>query len=301
MEIATTTAVPTPAAQQAIAQDSSPELNETHEEPSESAEQVQAAIERRLRVLDHDFELPETVPEEHVSKFKEIADSLNKGWTQKNQSLAEEKRQLQAWYQAEQQRLVQTQAAIDKVAELRALETQLKSYEGVTPEQWAQWAEQDSVAAQKAFMAYQALKAKRDSLDGEVKQVQRSFEQEQQRQISAVIEYGQKVLSEKAPDLNDGMKAAIIKSLTEDYGINGSHPLDRAVSWVANMHPGIVMLARDAYLYRQSLKKASAPEAKPQPQPIAKVGTNATAAKSPDQMSMREWMEWRNKQVRRKA
>lgn len=67
------------------------------------------------------------------------------------------------------------------------------------------------------------------------------------------------------------------------------------------MDPGLVLAIHESQLYRQSLEKAKAKPATPQPQPVQKVGSVAPTSKTPDKMSMNEWLEWREKDLRRKG
>jgi hypothetical protein len=46
------------------------------------------------------------------------------------------------------------------------------------------------------------------------------------------------------------------------------------------------------------IKKASVKPTAPPPKPVTKVGTKATASVNPDDMSMDEWVKWRNKKAK---
>ena len=66
------------------------------------------------------------------------------------------------------------------------------------------------------------------------------------------------------------------------------------------MDPRIVLMMNDAYAFRQAKQQAAVKPQAPTPEPVQKVGASAPAAKTPDKMSMADWMEWRNRQVARK-
>lgn len=254
---------------------------EDYEEPEEEIEVSFAA---------NPVKLPRDLPPEVVERVKEIAKSLDTGFTQKTQSVAEERRAIE---QARAQIAAQAQAAqvaVQEIAQLKSIDTQLDAYAKVD---WQTFADQDPTAAQKHFMQYTALQNKRAETQRVMESKQQHFVSQQQAATEALLSRGRQVLSEKIPEWGETKQQQLAQHSQKAYGFRPDE-----LAYV--MDPRVVLMMNDAYLYRQSIQKATAKPAAPQPEPVQKVGGTASVAKSPDKMSMTEWLEMRERQLRRK-
>jgi hypothetical protein len=265
----------------------------------ENGEPVQTPPPKRsIKFIDHDMDLPDWVTPEQEVEISEIGKELERGVQRKFQTAAQELRaaqEMRQQWQAEQQA---QREAFQEVAELVSLDKQLAAYKDAngnefTPMQWMQWQQQDPQAASAAFMQYQALQNQRNAIAGKLESKKTEFTQKQQAELARLHSEGQRVLQEKIPEWGAAKQQALAKHAQEAYGFQPqelSNVLD----------PRVVLLMHDAMQYRQSLEKAKAKPAAPTPQPVQKVGSVAPVSKTPDKMSDKEWIEWREKQVARK-
>jgi hypothetical protein len=275
------------------------ELETPEPQLDENGDPIQAPVKRSIKFIDHDIDLPDGLDEATAERLTAIGKELEAGATRKFQSAADERKaveQMRAQFHAEQQA---QREAFQEVAELVALDKQLASYKDAqgnefTPMQWAQWAQQDPQAAQTAFMQYQALQNQRQAVAQKLEAKKSEFTQRQQAEMARLHSEGQRVLQEKIPEWGAAKQQALAKHSQEAYGFKSEE--------LANvMDPRVVLMMNDAMLYRQSLEKAKAKPAAPTIQPVQKVGSVAPVSKTPDKMSDKEWIEWREKQVARKA
>jgi hypothetical protein len=125
----------------------------------------------------------------------------------------------------------------------------------------------------------------------------------QQQQAAMWFEQASQQLSTDIPGWGAEKAQSVAKFVQEQY-LNTNSPMDQTAFQALNFHPGLVRMANEAMLYRQSLQRAKTPVAStaPAPQPVAKVGSgSAPAAKSPDKMTDAEWIAAREKELAFKA
>lgn len=255
-------------------------------------------VKRSLKFIDHDIDLPEGVDDSLAERLAAIGKELEAGVTRKFQSAAEERKAVEAMRQqfhAEQQA---QREAFQEVTELTYLDKQLAAYKDAngndfTPMQWMQWQQQDPQAASTAFMQYQTLQNQRQQVAAKLESKKTEFTQRQQSEMARMIDEGSRTLAQKIPEWGAAKQQALSKHAQEAYGFQ---PQELG----SVLDPRVVLMMHDAMLYRQSVEKAKAKPAVPQPQPVQRVGSAAPVSKAPERMSMDEWLEWREKQVRAK-
>jgi len=225
-----------------------------------------------------------------IPKALEAEMLMHRDYTQKTQTLAEERRQVEAQRaQWEEERKAAAEAE-DERLELKATKKAVAQYEAID---WTSFHAQDPENAQRQFMAYQMLRNKAQELEGTVSTKQQAALAREQEQRARILQAANDYLRQQIPDWSPTTAAQLRAVGVEQYGFD-ARELERVVD------PRFVRLLNDARLYRQSLARASKPvDEKPQPQPVRKVGSSAPAAKNPDQMSTEEWMKWRNAQVKK--
>ena len=294
-----TTEVNAPAENQAAQEEISTIQND---DIAEEAVEVPALSDEdyRLNFLGSlKYDLPREVSDDIRTGLKTLEKSLNKGWTEKNQELAEQRRALYA-----QNQELQLQQSVSKelesdILDLRALQKQLEAYDKVTPVEWQTWSSSDPSAAQQALIAYQALRGQVGRKESEVSARQAKINQDLQVKVAQYLEDSKARISIAIPDWSEAKGRTIGEFAWKTY-MNGNSPADVAAFNALNLHPGLVRMANEAMLYRQSLEKAKTP---PKPantaQPVAKVnsGGSATAAKDPEKMKHSEWIALRQKEV----
>lgn len=252
----------------------------------------------RLNFLGSDkFELPRETPEEVRAALKALEKSLNKGWTEKNQSIAEQRRA----FMEQQQQWQMEQAAAREIEndrlELKALQKQLEAYDKLAPTDWQAWSQSDPTAAQQGFMTYQALKSQVERQQQAISAKQSQAMQTQQQRAEAWLAHADQKLSTEIPDWGADKKRAIAEFVTKEY-FNTGNPMDQGAFQAFVWHPGFIRMANEAMAYRNSVTRAKTPPKAPAPQPVAKAaGGTAPAGKDPERMTDAEWIAQRNKSI----
>ena len=289
---------PTPEAAPAV----EPQQDNVQEAPQLDGEQTEVLQDApqltdedyRINFLGTDkFELPKETPEEIRAALKNLEKSLNKGWTEKNMRLSEERKLAAQQQQEIQQEATIQKATIKELAKLEYLQDQLNQYDNVD---WQQWATTDPEAANRAFMAYQGLQRQHAKLDTDVKSKQDQERQKQQQQAQAWLQQSEEKLQTTIRDWSPQKGQEISKFVAETY-LNTKSPMDNGALQAVSWHPGLVQMAHEAMLYRKSLERAAAAPKPVQATPVPKVGGAAPAAKDPNKMSDAEWFKWREAQV----
>lgn len=292
---------PTPEAAPEVLNDA-PQVDETQtdgEQPEGLQDAPQLSDEDyRLNFLGTDkFELDRQTPEEIRAALKNLEKSLNKGWTEKNMRLAEERKAVAAQQEEAKKEVQVQQATIKELARLEALQDQISQYDNVD---WAQWAQTDPQAANAAFMAFQGVQRQHAKLDSEVKSKQDQERQRQSQQAQAWLQQAEEKLKEKIPDWSVDKGRTVQKFISETY-LDTNTPMDQGALQAVAWHPGLVQMAHEAMLYRESLKRATAVPKPPQAVPVPKVGGAASAgAKDPSKMTDAEWFQWRQQDLANK-
>jgi hypothetical protein len=293
----------TPEAPEAAPVDNSPDVESAPQLDGEQSDLTQDAPQLsdedyQLNFLGTSkFEIPRGTQEEVRAALKNLEKSLNKGWTEKNMRLSEKIRMADA----QQQEIAQTaeiqKATIKELAKLEYLQDQLNQYDNVD---WQQWATTDPEAANRAFMAYQGLQRQHAKLDSEVKTKQDQERQSQQQRAQQWLAHAEAKLQENIKDWTPDKGRTIQKFISETY-LNTNTPMDQGALQAVSWHPGLVQMAHEAMLYRESLKRASAKEQPVPAVPVSKVkGTAPAGAKDPSKMTDEEWLAWRNQDLANK-
>jgi DNA-binding phage protein len=253
----------------------------------------------RLNFLGTDkFELDRQTPEEIRAALKNLEKSLNKGWTEKNMRLAEERKAVAA-QQEESQRSAQVQqATIKELARLEALQDEISQYDNVD---WPRWSREDPQAALTATMTLQNLQRQHAKLNDDVKSKQDQERQRQAQQAQAWLQKAEEKLRENVRDWSPEKGTTLQKFISETY-LNTNTPMDQGALQAVAWHPGLVQMANEAMLYRESLKRAVSPKEQPTPAvPVSKVrGAAPAGGKDPTKMTDEEWLNWRNQDLANK-
>jgi len=292
---------PTPEAAPETAPEAAPQIDENQQIDGEQPELQDAPQlsdeDYRLNFLGTDkFELDRQTPEEIRAALKNLEKSLNKGWTEKNMRLAEERRIAQQQHEEAKKEVELGKVTLKEQARLEALQDQISQYDNVD---WAQWAQTDPAAANAAVMAYQILQRQHAKLDGEVKTKQDQERQRQAQQAQTWLQQSDEKLRQTIKDWSPEKGRSISGFVAETY-LNTNTPMDQGALQAVAWHPGLVQMAHEAMLYRDSLKRAAAVP-KPTPAvPVSKVGGVAPVAKDPNKMTDAEWFQWRQQDLANK-
>jgi hypothetical protein len=196
---------------------------------------------------DNAEEEPEYVEIKHNGKpvkmrLDEVLEHASKGfdYTQKTQEIAEQRRQIEAYAQAAQQRFQLQQQTIQQTAQLYAMDSQLANYQNVN---WDQWMDQDPLEASKGWQKYQMLESQRNKLAGDIKQIESQAQQMTKAQLDRQLAEGAQTLAREIKGWSPELAHAL-KSNALDYGFTD-------VELNSVVDPRMVKVLHDAYQWRQ--------------------------------------------------
>jgi hypothetical protein len=274
--------------EQPVAQESeTPEAIETETPEALDTEVVEQA-EDDSEEIEHDgekYRLPKKLAA-HIKNGTMFQDD----YTRKTQSLSEQKKAVAEQETRVQQQAQEHEAFLSEVADVRAIEKQLKQFEGIN---WDQLSDADPVQAMKLDRAMRQLQSQRDQMAGALtqKQQQRAF---QAREAEATqLEQARQALKREIPNWSPEL-AQTLRKHALDIGVPAD-ALDKLTSHVP------VKLLHDSYTLKQLMAKQTAkPKPEAQEKPVTRIAAvKNTATRDPDKLSPEEWSKWRNAQVRR--
>lgn len=252
-----------------------------------------------LLVDDNPSETEEIVDEEEVEfegdKYKlpkKLKDAFLRqaDYTQKTQQVAEQRKAIEA----EREQFVNLQKIqqeyIAEVAGVTAIDQQIAQYQEID---WQKLADEDPVQAMKLDRALRTLQEKKYSLVNGIQQKQQHQSLQMQQETARRLQEGRVVLEREIKGWSPGNE---IDLALEKYGKDlGIKELGGIVAHV----PQVGVALHKAYLYDQLVKKQQQKPAPVEANVVTKVGaSNSGVKKTPDQMTDREFAQWRHQQIK---
>lgn len=258
------------------------EQPETASQPSDSTAEVDSADDLLLDDDSTDLGDQQTVDddlEEEIDgvKLRGKKDALEKlkterllhsGFTQKTQTLAEERKAFQA-EQTQHRELTQTY--IRDVSRIVNMDEQLAQFAKVD---WRGLSDADPAKASSLHIQYQELRAARDGLAGELSQKQQSAMQQQTEARSKQLQEANAVLTRELKGWSKEMAAKL-----SAYGESQGFPRE-VISNVAQ--PAFVKLLHKAQMYDQLVAKRTGA---PPPPPVPGTRVSGSAAQTTRKLS----------------
>lgn len=252
------------------------------QEESDSAEEA-PEVEGDDEEIDYDGEKYK-VPKKLRDAFLRQQD-----YTQKTQSVAEQRKQVEARAQQLAQFEQLQRQNIAEYAEVHSLNNQLKTYAGVN---WQQLIDSDPVQAMKLDRQMRELQSRRDQVVASVTQKQQTQQLQMQQETAKRLQEGRAVLEREIK----GWSPEAAKAL-QAYG----QEIGFAPEELANVNdPRSVKLLHKAWQFDQLMKKQATPKAKPAPQekPVTRIAASkSSVTKDPSKMSDAEFAQWRKRQI----
>lgn len=215
---------------------------------------------------------------EEVEKDEsEVVELAQKGfdYTQKTQSLADERKAIEARDQAvkaqeqafQEQAKIQ-QALIKEVGQVQSIDEQIAQFNTID---WNQLTDTDPVQAQKLFFQYTQLTNKRNGLIQEVQAKHQNLTRQQQLRQQEILAKGQEELQRDIPGWNQE-KVSEIREAAKKYGAS-----EDQLSKVAE--PWIIKALHDAAQFKKLQSSKSQMENKVAGKPpVVKPGSKDTKA-----------------------
>jgi hypothetical protein len=290
---------PAPEAEEAEAPEVETEETETlaADEPDDNDGEDGEAPPEEEEELDIDgnpLRLPKTIAEKLKARMMMQAD-----YTQKTQTLAEQRRELEAQRQATEWEAQTRQQLFREEADLMAVSQRLEQFQNVN---WQALAQQDVQQYAAAQAEYTQLKDIHDRLSGHVEGRRAELAAQREQTTATALQRAVEHLSKPKPDLGwDGKFDAEKRASLTKFGIELGFTNEELAN---TSHPLMIQTLNLAKIGLDTLRKQSAtlktktPEAKPVPQ--VATGKTRTGPVNPDRLSTEEWVKWRERQVAKK-
>ena len=265
--------------------------DEADENDAEGGEETE---EEELDVDGEPLRVPKTLAEKLKARMMMQAD-----YTQKTQTLAEQRREVEAQRQAIAWEREMESNLSEETAQLSAGRKRLDQFQQVN---WQALAQEDASQYAALHAEYTTLKDYNDSLSGQIegRKAQLSAMREQATAIS--VERAVAQLSQ--PDPNNGwdgkFDADKSRKMTDFLMSKGANPeVLRTI-----LDPLSIKIINLAMIGDEALRKSTASLKKPTPEakpvPTVTTGKTRTGPVNPDKLSGEEWLKWRESQLARK-
>tara|TARA_R100000315_G_scaffold32741_1_gene13263 strand:- start:926 stop:1831 length:906 start_codon:yes stop_codon:yes gene_type:complete len=271
------------------------EVEETQavEEASDDAEQTVASEEEagepdegsQFVSVEYDGQEYEVPPQ--------LKDALlrQSDYTQKTQSLAEQRKSVEAQAAALQQQAELQQQTIEDVAAVKAIDQQIEQYNALN---WDELYQQDVGQASALDRQKRELESQRQNTINRLNENQAKALANQRAEHARIVEEGQKVLKKEIDNWTPELAQTIAA-----YGISQGLKEQAVASITDPVHVKLIDKAR-RYDELVAKQKAAMPKAEPPKSAVKVKGKRASATKDPDKMSIEEWTKMRNKQVEKR-
>ena len=290
----------TPQAELALeAEDAAPEAVEVEETQVEEVLDNEAEADEAEATEETEGEpaAPEFVSIEYDGQEFEVPPVLKDAfmrqsdYTQKTQTVAEQRKSLEAQAAALTQQQELQQQHFEDVAQIKALDQQLEQYNALN---WPELYQQDVGQAASLDHQKRELENQRQQTINRLNQNQATALENQRAEHARVVEEGQRVLKKEIDNWTPE-RAQSIAAYGISQGLN-----EQAVASITD--PVHVKLIDKAMKYDELVakQKAAAPKADPPKSAVKVKGKRAAVTKDPDKMSTEEWLKMRNSQVEKR-
>lgn len=233
--------------------------------------------------LEHDG-VTHSIPAALRDSFMKNAD-----YTQKTQTFAAEKQQIEEGLKGEFERIQRSKQFVDQMATSKMIEARLSQYENID---WAGWAAQDPVTAQKHQVISNDLKGQLSQVHQGINTQLSQQQNEGARAQQVAMVQAQAFITKAIPDWGPEVAQRLTKFGTEVLDIP-TETLNQM-----NAFPWAVRALHMAEAQHRAIGSAQ-PKNQPKPtaHPVASPKGTAPGARSEDAMSTKEWMKFRQKQI----
>lgn len=240
------------------------ESNDQLEEPEDDSEEIEFNQKQ--------YKLP-----------KDIAGAvrdMQKDYTVKTQSLADQRRTFEQQSQFQQQH-------IQEFAKVVALNDSIAEFDKID---WHALSQEDPVRAQQLFFTKSSLESQRNTLAQTISQKNQQVALEKQQEFAKQLEESESVLRRDIKDWSPDLESKLMTFASSNYGI------DKNDFTSSKVNPMTMKLLHDAYIGKQIIQKQTGKPAvtpkKAEPVPILS-GRGAKTSISPDKMTHEQYDKWR--------
>lgn len=254
----------------------------------DSQEQTDAEEEDEIEIDGRKFALPKSAAEKLKAERLMQAD-----YTRKTQEVAEQRKALEAEAQQVQRARQVQDEYVKEAAKVVAIDEQLAQFQALD---WNALIDQDQTTAMKLQQQYTALQQKRAEAVGNITQKQQQMALDEQQSIAKRVQEADAYFKREIPGWSNQRSDELLR-----YGTEVGIP-SQALGQMAINHPALAKVLHKAEMYdRLAAQKVTKPKPETQEKPVTRItAARSTVQKDPDKMSMKEWTEWRESQIKRK-
>ena len=212
-------------------------------------------------------------------------------YTQKTQTVAEQRKSLEAQAAALTQQQELQQQTFEDVAHVKAIDQQIEQYNALN---WPELYQQDVGQAATLDHQKRELENQRQQTINRLNQNQAKALENQRVEHERMREEGQKVLSKEIDNWTPELAQTIAA-----YGVSQGLNEQAVANIVDPVHVKLIDKARK-YDELVAKQKAAAPKAEPPKSAVKVKGKRAAVTKDPDKMSTEDWLKMRNSQVEKR-
>lgn len=240
---------------------------------------------------------PEAEPEPEIeyegerhkvpAKVKEAYERMQAETTRKFQEAAKLREEAEQRHRTNLEIDAQKAQFFKGVAEVEQINEALQKYEQVD---WAKWELDDPTAADRADRERIRLRLRRDDMVNQLRGKAQQYAEYQAQEQSKAREKAEQEIKTHIKDWSPQRVDAVRKAVMTNYGLD-----EGTFNSVVLQNSVAARIVHDAFLYRQSLRKAAAPQLKTVTT-VQQVKGSSPSTKDPDKMTMAEWTAWMDKQ-----
>lgn len=257
-------------------------------EASQDADsQEQTEDDEEVEIGDQKVALPKTLAEKLKSERMMHAD-----YTQKTQSVAEERKQVASEREQVQKQHQTQQQYIKEFAEVVAIDNQLAQYRAVD---WAGLATTDPLQVmQLQIQERQLMEARNKAVQG-VTQKQQEFAVAEQQEIAKQVHEASSYMQREIPGWSSERSDKLMQ-----YAVGEGLKAEQVTQAILR-NPALAKVIHKAELYDQlSKKQAPKPQAAPAAKPALKVVGRASVNTDPAKMTDKQFAAWRQSQIKQR-
>lgn len=276
------------AAHTAAAEDHEQQAAQHEQQSDDAASQEQAEEEGEIEVDGKKFVMPKSAAEKLKAERLMHAD-----YTRKTQEVADSRKAIEAEREQVKQAAAQQQQYLDDVAEMRAIDKQLKQLADLP---WDRIIQEDPVNAMQLQQQQRALEAQRNTVAQTVTQKQNEHALVEQQATAKQLQEAEAYVQREIPGWTQE-RGNVVNAFAAAEGMK----MDPALAKLIIQQPALLKIMDKAEKFDQLVKKKSAKPPAPTapPAPVTRVSAARASAKvDPAKLPVDDWMAQRNKQVR---
>ncbi len=258
------------------------ETSQVEENLEDTAEQSQDA-EQELVEVEFEGKIYQVPPELKNALLRQA------DYTRKTQEVASLRKAIEAERELLQQSQQQLQQNFNDVIQLAQIDFQLSVFDNVN---WSELAKNDPAQSQQMQMSYLKLKEQRDALARQLEQKAAATAYQTQFILSQKLQEEEAKLAKSIPNWSPQTKTEL-REFAKTIGFT-----DEEVSSVVDHR--LVKLLYYAKAGYNAMQKAKAGVGQVEAKPTSTVKQSPVQAKSPEKMSMEEFVKWRQQQLKRR-